>query len=486
MNKLTSLVLAAVLGSAITLGAFLLIKPETKVYRIEHAENTPSVSARFDKTTDTPLDFSYTAEKVTPTVVHIKSTVTGSRQNGSQEQIPELFRDFFGDQFRDSPRPQVGSGSGVIISEDGIIVTNNHVIDNASDIEVTLYDKRSFKAKVIGADPTTDLAVVQIEASGLPYLSFANSEQVRVGEWVLAVGNPFNLNSTVTAGIISAKGRSINILRERTAIESFIQTDAAVNPGNSGGALVNLEGGLIGINTAIASRTGSYSGYSFAVPSRIVSKVVEDLLKYGTVQRGFLGVIISNVDGNRAKELGLDLNAGVRIDSLSLNGAAEAAGLEVGDVIVEVDGVAVTGNPELIERIGTKRPGDKAKILVNRNGKLRAFEVTLRNSSGTTKFAEKPRNEALSVLGADFENISKEEWEKFGSKGGVRVKRLYPGKLRNETEMREGFIITRIDNKRVNDVDDLTQILARKKGGLLIEGFYPNNPERSHFYGMGM
>lgn len=491
MKKLISLVLAASIGSAMTIGAFMIFQPQSKVYRIEHQNVAPSISTRYDGNKDTPLDFSYTAEKVTPAVVHIKSTVTGNRNGrGRSEQIPDAFRDFFGEgnPFGDSG-PSVGTGSGVIISENGIIVTNNHVIENADDIEVTLYDNRVFKANVIGTDPTTDLAVLRINQTNLPFLSFANSDQVKVGEWVLAVGNPFNLNSTVTAGIVSAKGRSINILRKRTAIESFIQTDAAVNPGNSGGALVNLDGGLVGINTAIASRTGSYAGYSFAVPSRIVSKVVEDLIEYGTVQRGFLGVVISSVDANRAKQLGLeDLNAGVRVDSLSAGGAAEAAGILPGDVIVEVDGIPVAGNPDLIGRIGTKRPGEKATLLVNRDGNKKEFEVTLRNSSGTTLFAERPaKSETLSTLGADFENLTREDKSDLEIDGGVRVSRMYPGKLRKNTEMREGFIITHVDNKRVKDIEDLTQILDRKKeGGVLIEGFYPTDPGESYYYALGM
>lgn len=311
----------ALIVSMATLGVFSLVTRNSNTVRIEHISGTPSQSALYtldENSKLVPLDFTQTAGKVVEGVVNIKSTQIYSAGRSQEGNIPDQFRDFFGDQFPQffgprsrgntpdnrsgNPPTRVGTGSGVIISEDGYIVTNNHVVADADDLEVTLHDNRTYKAVVVGTDPTTDLALIRIKEKGLVPVPFANSDAVKVGEWVLAVGNPFSLNSTVTAGIVSAKGRNINILKEQYAVENFIQTDAAINPGNSGGALVNLEGGLIGINTAIASPTGSYSGYGFAVPVNIVNKVVEDLIKYGVVQRGVLGIMIRSVDGNLARE----------------------------------------------------------------------------------------------------------------------------------------------------------------------------------------
>lgn len=493
MKNLANLVLAAVMGSALTLGASWLFQPEGKIYHVEHVPATPAVSARYDADgkLETPIDFSQTAEQVTPAVVHIKSTV--SRRASSmpgQGDVPDLFRYFFDEEDLrgrgGTPRPQVGTGSGVIISADGVIVTNNHVIDKAEDIEVTLFDKRSYKAKVIGTDPTTDLAVIKIQERELPFLPFANSDDVKVGEWVLAVGNPFNLNSTVTAGIVSAKARNINILQDRTAIESFIQTDAAVNPGNSGGALVDIRGRLIGINTAIASRTGSYAGYSFAVPSRIVSKVVEDLLEYGTVQRGFLGVTIRSVNAALVREYDLAVNEGVLVDSLTVDGAAREAGIQPRDVIVAVDGKKVRDASSLQELIGTKRPGDMTSITVNRDGDLLRYDVTLKSLMGNTQLVAREQYDAFEGLGAEFVPLTEEELSHFGVKAGLKVARLYPGKILRDTKMEENFIITHVDNKPVQSVKELAKIVEGKKGGLLIEGFYPDAPEESFYYALGL
>ena len=326
-----------------------------------------------------PVDFTDTAKKVLDAVVHIRSTQsTSSGNNGIQpQQLPDFFREFFGDRFQmpeNMPQqPLYGSGSGVIIDEKGHIVTNNHVINNAMELEVTLHNNETYKAAVIGADSATDLALLRIKGENLKALSFVDSDDVEIGEWVLAVGNPYSLYSTVTAGIVSAKARNININPEKFAIESFIQTDAAINPGNSGGALVDLDGRIVGINSAIATRTGSYTGYGFAIPSNIVTKVVSDLLKYGSVQRGMLGVTIVTMNGSMAKEKKVEFIEGVWVETVGEESAAEKAGIKAGDIIIKVDGINVTTSPRLQEIIAQHRPGDKVSVIVNRKGKEREF-----------------------------------------------------------------------------------------------------------------
>lgn len=328
------------------------------------------------------IDFRAAARKATPGVVHIRSIATREDRD-PYRNIPPQLREFF-NLPQGPPPPVEGAGSGVIISDDGYIVTNNHVISRANEISVTLYDNRTFTAEVIGSDPTTDLALLKIDGGEMPFVEFGDMSEVEVGEWVLAVGNPFNLSSTVTAGIISATSRNLNILQEQSAVESFIQTDAAVNPGNSGGALVDLEGKLVGINTAIASPTGAYSGYAFAVPVDLTRKVVNDLLNYGVVQRGYLGVMIRNVDSQLAEEEDLEVTRGAYVDSLVEEGAALDAGLREGDVIVEIDDVEIVSSPQLQSLIAQKRPGDEVQITVLRNGSRRSFEAVLRNELGGT------------------------------------------------------------------------------------------------------
>lgn len=445
----------------------------------------------------TPLDFTTTTSKVLDAVVHIKSIQTTKSDNSARfeyRQLPDPFRDFFGDMFQNSPQvpegrlqpqPMYGTGSGVIISDKGYIITNNHVIDNADEVEVTLYDNEVYQATVVGTDPTTDLALLQIKANNLKTMAMVNSDDVEVGEWVLAVGNPMGLNSTVTAGIVSAKARNININKEKFAVESFIQTDAAINPGNSGGALVNLEGNLIGINTAIASRTGTYNGYGFAVPSNIVTKVVEDIVKYGSVQRGMLGVTIRTMDGNLAKEKNVDFTKGVWIENVGEDSPAEKAGIEERDVIIKVNDIWVNTSPRLQELIAGKRPGDIVKITVKRDGKEKVFDVVLENSNGSTDIVKKEKKEVLNLLGADFEILDKSTAKKLGIDGGIKVARLYAGKIKKETQMREGFIITHIDNKKVKDIEDVTDILEGKHGGVMLEGIYEDRPGK-YYYAFGM
>lgn len=496
-KRFSLLLSAAVLGSALTTGAYMLINPHNAI-KIEHLSAAPVVGATYTVNENgeiVPLDFKDVAKKVTPAVVHIKSTVVsrqGNRHHWDQPgpfRLPDddLFRRFFGPEFRfeqpdpRGPVPRVGSGSGVIINPEGFVVTNRHVIHGAEDIEVTLNDNRVFKAKIIGSDPSTDLALLQIREKGLPYLPLVNSDEIEVGEWVLAVGNPFNLTSTVTAGIISAKGRNINILRDRSAIESFIQTDAAINPGNSGGALVNLQGGLVGINTAIASTTGAYAGYGFAVPSNIVSKVVEDLIEFGMVQRGFLGLLIRSVDGNLAREEGLEVTEGVYVDSITANSAAGDAGVKVGDVILSVNGTETRSSSELLEIIGRRRPGDKVELVIDRSGKEKEFGVVLRNRDGEAKLSEKKPESILDKLGIEVEMVDRKTAEKLDIDGGLKITRIGPGKLRDQTGIRKGFIITRVDQRRVRSVEDFTGYLENAEGGVMLEGIYPDIPGTSYY-----
>ncbi len=495
MKQFSALIAAAILGSAITVGSFQLLKDDQTNNNKATIEKVPAFHTAY--TTDesgevVPLDFTKAAEKVMPAVVHITSTqkYAASRQ---MPQIPAPFRDFFGPfQDRGQQGPRQGSGSGVIINSDGYIVTNNHVIDNADEIEVTLHDNRTFIAEVIGTDPSTDLGLIKIKSEGLPYLPIVNSNDVKVGEWVLAVGNPFNLNSTVTAGIVSAKGRNIGILnnatqenRQNTSIESFIQTDAAVNPGNSGGALTNLNGDLIGINTAIASPTGAYSGYSFAVPSNIVAKVVEDLMTYGIVQRGWLGVTIRNINDDIARELDLEVINGALVDSLSNNSGAKEAGIKPGDVIVEVDGFEIRNTANLIGYVGSKRPGDRVNIKVNREGKEKTFDVLLKNREGSTEVVRKEEKDALARLGLELEAVDSKTLKRLNLDSGVRVTTLKSGEVKRATQMREGFIITKIDGQKVSSPKDVNRILENKSGGILIEGVYENAPG-SYYYGLGL
>ncbi len=390
-------------------------------------------------------DLTFAAEKAVHAVVHVK--VKSTRENNYSDN--PLYDFFFGDRGNAQPQPIEAFGSGVIISDDGYIITNNHVIDQMDDIEVILNDRRSFQAKVIGADPSTDLALLKIDAKNLPYLTYGNSDNLKLGQWVLAVGNPYNLTSTVTAGIISAKARNIDILRGQFAIESFLQTDAAVNPGNSGGALVDTQGNLVGINTAIESRTGAYSGNSFAIPVSIVKKVIGDLMEYGVVQRAFLGVTIQDVTQQLADSNNLNSTNGVYVNSIAEGGAAKDAGIKKGDVIMAVNNVPVNNVSELQEEISRFRPNDKVNIEILRDGKQKQFDVTLRNREGNTNVVKK--SETLKVLGGSFEPASKEELKALGIDHGVKVTSLTAGKLLR-AGIREGFIITQINNKPVNSV----------------------------------
>jgi len=483
--------MAAVLGSLCTVATFQWMdKDDDQKVMMNYTSSVPINKVAYtvdEEGKAVALDFTVAAEMVMPAVVHIRSTYTGPAR--PQYEIPAPFRDFFGPMVPQGPQQAQAAGSGVIINSDGYIVTNNHVIKDADEVEVALYDNRIYNAKVIGTDPDTDIAVIKIEEKGLPFLSFVDSNQAKVGEWVLAVGNPFNLNSTVTAGIISAKGRSINILSRNTeqgstAIESFIQTDAAINPGNSGGALVNLQGGLLGINTAIASPTGSYSGYGFAVPSNIVSKIVEDLIEYGVVQRGWLGVSITTVNRQLVDERDLAVNSGAYISAFADQSSAKEAGLKEGDVVVKIDDKPIKSNTALIEYIGTRRPGDKVNITVNRAGKELTFPVVLKTREGKVGPVKPEERDALASLGMELENADKEILEDLGLQQGIVVKSLGNGKLSRYTDIREGFIITKVNDKPVKSVKEFNEIIRNKKSGelIILSGTYKSSPKSEYNY----
>lgn len=432
-------------------------------------QNTPIQVTRAFAPDSSSTDFTWAAEHSVDAVVHVTTEFT---QSVDYSFGNPLFDFFFGP--RDiMPRQKVqSSGSGVILTHDGFIVTNNHVIENADEITVVLNDKRKFTAKLVGTDPSTDIALLKIDATDLPFLSFGNSDNIKVGEWVLAIGNPFNLTSTVTAGIVSAKARNINILSGRDfAIESFIQTDAAVNPGNSGGALINLKGELIGINTAIASRTGSFTGYAFAIPSNIVKKVVTDIIEFGEVQRAILGVRIQELTAELAKEKGIKDIKGVYVFDVENGGAADAAGIKPGDVILSVNGVDVNSTAQLQEQISRYRPNQQVDIVVNRDNSRKRFSVTLRNLKGGTGVVK--TDDTLSSLGAEFKEVTEKQKEELGINYGLQIVELRDGKLK-EGGIKKGYIITRMNRTPIRNIEDLKRVLSISSGGVLIEGVYPN------------
>lgn len=409
------------------------------------------------------VDFVYAATRVIPGVVHIRTLYSSGRY--SVNPLENMFR-----------APARSSGSGVIISDDGYIVTNNHVIEEARQVEVVLHDNRQYVAEIIGTDPTTDLALLKINEENLSFVPYGDSDNVFPGEWVLAIGNPFDLNSTVTAGIVSAKARNIGILRDRNnlQIESFIQTDAAVNPGNSGGALVNLEGELVGINTAIATPNGSYAGYSFAVPVALVRKVMNDLLEFGRVQRGLLGIGIGDVNAQLAEDWELEVLNGVFVNYVNENSAAEEAGILRGDVIIAIDENPVTNVSELQEQVARNRPGDKISVRFLRQGEERSAEAVLRDFEGNTTI--RPREIRETIEGGTFEEIGLSLMESFGIEGGIRVKRLTEGPW-VEAGIREGFIITHVDKVLVTDLEKFNRLIETKNGSFLVEGVYEDGEE---------
>ena len=418
-------------------------------------------------------DLTYAAENAVQAVVNVEVVMT---VRGQQSYDP--FLQFFGlpqGYGAPSTREAKAGGSGVIITDDGYIVTNNHVVDKATTVKVKLYDGRTFEAKIVGTDPTTDIALLKVEEAELPFLRFGSSDALRLGEWVLAIGSPFDLQSTITAGIVSAKARNLGAIPSQYSIESFIQTDAAVNPGNSGGALVNTAGELVGINTLIQSQTGSYIGYSFAVPSSIVQKVVVDLKEYGIVQRALLGVQYQEINNDfierMGEQTGISEIGGAYVAEVTKDGAAEAAGIRKGDIILSIDGTKIDSSARLSEIIGKHRPNDKVKISLKRGGEVKQIEVTLRNRAGKTEPISKDEVFATDTLGGDFTEVSAKEARQLGIKGGVKVTAVKEGGFLAKARVRPGFIITHINEKAIGEVADLERISDKITS---VDGIYPS------------
>lgn len=478
MKKILGILGIAFAGGAMALGLNQLFSGKEAVPQTFEEQQKVHFTNQEEITDQPGVNFVAVSEQATPTVVHIKTTIESKA--GEMGDVFDPFGFFDDPRFKQN-RPQQGSGSGVIIMNNGYIATNNHVIENASKIEVILNDKRSYDAELVGRDPETDLALLKIEEENLPFLRFGNSDDLKVGEWVIAVGNPFNLTSTVTAGIVSAKGRNINLLRQNSeyAIENFIQTDAAVNPGNSGGALVNTQGELIGINTAIASRTGSYAGYSFAVPVNIAKKVLDDLKKYGEVKRAILGVRIQDITAELAAEKGFDKIEGVYIPDVVEGSAADKAGIKTDDVILAIDGEKVNKASELQEEISKYHPGDEVVVSIRRDGKELEKEVKLLSKDGKKEISMEPNRDSKELLGATFENLGHQEKMELKIRNGVRIKSLSKGPLKDKS-IPEGFVITMIDKQRVYTTKDVEKILEDKTGSVLIDGVMPDGTEESY------
>ena len=466
MKRIIELILVAIFSGGIVAWVVITNTQEEDKTLISSIE--PPVQ-NVSYTPENESNFVSSAKTAVDQVVHVMSS-------GSQS-VSSPFDFIFGGE----PQrvPTLSSGSGVIISDDGYIVTNNHVIKGADEIEVILNNKKTYKAKIIGRDAAIDLALLKIEGDTFSAMPYGNSDKIEIGEWVLAIGNPFNLTSTVTAGIVSAKARSLG-MGSRTSLEAFIQTDAAVNPGNSGGALVNTQGELIGINTAIASKTGSYVGYSFAIPVNIVRKVVADLMEYGEVQRALLGVTIYEINAHSAEELGVNNLEGVYVNGVNPNGASAEAGIKIADVITHIDGIAIKNSSELYEIIGTHRPGDKIRVsLLRRNNKIE-LDLILKNKNNKTTMQ---RAENIDLLGAKFHILTSKELKFMRISNGVQISELNPGKLRMKG-VREGFVIVKVNQENVNNVEDIKRIINKSKGGVLIEGLYPNG--KRAYYAIGL
>jgi serine protease Do len=503
MKKFGLTLMTAFAGGALALGAYKVIEnkyadnmsfeDKQKVYFASNPLPSSHLSSAGE------VDFTTAAAEVTPAVVYIRTTYA-NQANSGQDQMQQLFGDMFGQRMVPQG-PQMASGSGVIISPDGYIVTNNHVVEKAEKIDIVTNDHRHFTAKVIGTDPNTDLALIKISATNLPIVKLGNSDAVKVGEWVLAVGNPFKLTSTVTAGIVSAKGRGIGIIGSQdqeqqtpfgpmrmqrqgkqlnTGIESFIQTDAAINPGNSGGALVNTKGELIGINSAIASQTGSYEGYGFAIPVNLAKKVLNDIEKYGSVKRGYLGVSFKELDQDAAAELKIDKTVGLYVNDVAPGSGAAQAGIQSGDIITKVEGKTVYESSDLQEPVARLQPGDKINLTVLRGNDQKNFAVTLKADAGnlgrhTAAANSRSAEDLYNKLGASFKPLTPAQKAKFHVNSGVMVTQVRPGLLFDETQIPVGSVIASINKQPVNSTDDISKAITNlKNGSLIITGYYPD------------
>jgi serine protease Do len=506
MKKFGLTLLTALVGGAMALGGYKLVESkyasnmsfedqQKVIFASNRLSNPPSTLSSAGQ-----VDFTQAAAAVTPAVVYIRTTYSSQAQDDQQGQMQQMFGQMFGQRGgRVQAQPQMASGSGVIISPDGYIVTNNHVVEKAEKIEITTNDHRNFKAKVIGTDPNTDLALLKIDGHDLPIVKLGNSDAVRVGEWVLAVGNPFKLTSTVTAGIVSAKGRGIGIIgtedqqenqspfgrtqyqaqapKTNKAIESFIQTDAAINPGNSGGALVNTNGELIGINSAIASHTGSYEGYGFAIPINLAKKVLDDIQKYGEVKRGFVGVSFKELDADVAEALHTDKTVGLYVDQVVAGGGAAQAGIEHGDIISKVEGNTVYASSDLQERVGRLQPGDKIHLTVLRGNDEKNFTVTLKADAPAPKVAAvaKSTEELFNKIGASFVPVNASQKAKFHVANGLVVTQVREGGFFDNTDVPVGSIVTEINRQPISNVADIDHALNNLKNGMVtIGGYYPD------------
>ncbi len=483
--RFVPVILTAALTSVMTIFAVSHFQHNTPYFAAADKPHLPVNYASYSGPASSgPVNFENAAEASVKAVVHIKTATKGRIVNG---QMDDVFSRLFGQQQYYIP-PQASAGSGVVISPDGYVVTNNHVVSEANEVTVTFNDGRTSTARVVGADPSTDIAVLKVEGDkNMNFMEFGNSDDVKLGQWVLAVGYPLNLDATVTAGIVSAKGRSIGINRSQSgasAIESFIQTDAAVNPGNSGGALVNTSGQLVGINSAIASPTGSYAGYSYAIPANIVRKAVNDLMKYGSVQRAYLGIQYVDTRSASADQLSQEginrVSDGVYVVDVRPNTGAAKAGIKKGDIITQINGVAINTTPELQGEIARYQPGDNVSIAYNRAGKLYTVSVQLTNLDGTTGII-KPESGAK-LLGASFRPLSDNERTKYNINSGVLVTDVGKGAIARQTQMHKGFVITGINNSAVSSINDLQTALASSKT-LQIAGFYPGNAGM-YYYGL--
>ena len=466
MKKYVGIFLIAVMGGVVALGLYRVFEKKTTIY-YPKPEGIPArqVAMYGPGAPGNLPDFETAASVSVHAVVHIKSEFQ------KKSLVYDDFFQFFNNAPREYISPYSAMGSGVIVSPEGYIVTNNHVVQDAVNVTVTLNDKREYKATVVGTDPSTDLAVIRIDENNLPFLAYGNSDDVKIGEWVLAVGNPFNLTSTVTAGIVSAKARDINILGSKGAVESFIQTDAAINPGNSGGALVNTRGELIGINAAIASGTGYYTGYSFAIPVNIVKKVVEDFTKFGKIQRAYLGVYYREIDDQFAKDNKLSSLSGVYVEDVVNGGSAEKAGIKSGDIILSVQGKPVNGKSELMEVVSQLSPGDKITVSVLRDNKQLDLPVILVSENQNVQVAL--NNNKVLIYGATFEPLSEKDKMRFRLTSGYKITRVEPGKF-NSVGIKPGFILLNINHKQVGSAEDLKEVLTSKERGLQLEGIYPD------------